>query len=673
MNAVNYDRWIWIELIGFDNRESDYGVSAYLKNAAFIPDGISLLLFTPDFVHAHKGMEKEHTLPIEICSYAARPYGKHHNRQEWTNYQLRGLVEELQKHRIDVYCSFFNLFHFQDNGQDKTSEWCSKHPELYEMRKTGEAFPVINPLKRMKDGSYYEDLFVADLVTVMRDYNFDGYHGADGYTSPRLTIAEADYSDDMVEQFTRFSGVELAESLKLICDGEPLEMEKRGDWIWTHKRMEWINFCANRWGELWQKIMPALRKEGKKAVLNSVWTRDPFEALHRYGVDYKLLAASGVDAFVIESVAASMSAGAGEIEYEPGTEFKAMIMTIKAHVPDMKLICLNAIQDTNEQWDAISHAPTLLERDIYSFSNLFMKDQQGVHRCTSGFVACLGDGISVSGWEWIMNRWNLGYEGQPERIIGTSFVWADEALYPSLERYPATRNWPAFKYLMAFIDRGAPLHTMVNVKDLQHTSGAICVTDLHLLPDQALQQVLAYRNGSSTLVGHMTERIAQAFAGIGMNVKAAPDELFCMAREANGTVIHTIVQTKESNAMDNECEDLTHVVDPGSWVDPLYFSPVPDDFLNGCVQAMINCSDAPLMIRNEQYIRTTTLEINAGKWRILIQNLHLNYKSAHLDVGRPVAKVSVLTDFPGIPVFPDGSNFKLYVPGRGMVVVEVDF
>jgi len=540
------------------------------------------------------------------------------------------------------------------------------------MRKTGEAFPVINPLKRLKDGTYYEDLFITDLMTVMRDYNFDGYHGADGYTSPRLTIAEADYSDDMVEQFTRFSGVELAENLKLTCDGDPLEMEKRGNWIWIHKRMEWINFYAHRWGELWQKIMPALRKEGKKAVLNSVWTRDPFEALHRYGVDYKLLAASGVDAFVIESVAASCSAGAGEIEYEPGTEFMSMIMTIKAYVPDMKMICLNAIQDTNEQWDAISHVPTLLERDIYSFSNIFLKNQQGVQRCTSGFVACLGDGISESDWEWLLRRWNLGYEGQPERIIGSSFVWSDEALNHSLEDYPATRNWPAYKFLKELIDRGAPLHTMVNVKDLEQTSGAICVTSLHLLPDKELQQILAYRSGSSTLIGNMTERIAQIFASISLNVSADPGQLFCIARETDGAVINTIVMTKDSTSIHHESEDLTHLIDPKSWVDPLYFSPVSDDFLSGCVQALVSCSDAPLVVRNEQHIRTTTMEINPGKWRILIQNLHLNYKSAHIDVGHPIAKVNVLTDFPGIPVFPDGSKFSLYVPGRGMVLVEVD-
>ena len=270
MTSTAYEKWVWIELIGFDNRERDYGVGSYLQGIGTIPQGISLLFFTPDFVHAHKGMERELTLPIEVCSYGARPYGKERNRQEWSNYQLRGLVAELQKHGIEVYCSFFNLFHFRVEGEAeiRKSEWCAAHPELYEMKKTGEAWPVINPLRRFKDGSYYEDLLIRDLMLVMQDYNFDGYHGADGYTSPRLSIAEADYSDDMVDQFICYYKLELAKGLALVCDNDPLAMEQRAEWIWQNKRTEWIYFYAYRWGEQWKKIMSYIFTSSAKKVLS---------------------------------------------------------------------------------------------------------------------------------------------------------------------------------------------------------------------------------------------------------------------------------------------------------------------------------------------------------------------------------------------------------------------
>jgi len=674
---MNYERWVWIELIGFDHRESDFGVAAYLDTVGFKPEGISLLLFTPDFVHAHKGMEQEHMLPVEVCSYAARPYGKLRNRQQWTNYQLRGLVEELQKYEIEIYCSFFNLFLFRLEGQEQASSWCAAHPELYEMRKTGEAFPVINPLKRMQDGTFYEDLFVHDLITVMRDYNFDGYHGADGYTSPRLSLAEADYSDDMVGQFLQASGLELPEGLQAICDGDPLQMEKRWDWIWNQQRVEWIQFYARRWGELWQKIIPALRQEGKKAVLNSVWTRDPFEALYRYGVDYQLLAASGVDGFVVETVGASCSAGIDGIEYEPGTEFMAMLMTIKANVPHMKLICLNAIHDTNEQWDAISHVPTLLERDIYSFSNVYLQGKDGLQRCSSGFVACLGDGISKHDWEWIIKRWNLGYDGQPASVIGASFVWSDASLQHALEEYPSARSWPAYKYLTTFIERGAPLHQIVNVNDLQGASGMICVTSLHLLPDEELQRVLDYRNGPSLLIGRMTERLSQVIASANSDIECKQNQLFSIVRDRFGAVVKIFAinddsVNRQSAEESIEINDLKYVNDAKSWIEPLYYSPLCDNFLNACVQQLADHSDAPTVVQNEEFIRTTVLEIIPGRWRILIRNLHVNYKKTTINVGRPLTKVNVLTDFPGIPVFPKGSEFSLYVPGRGVVIVDVD-
>lgn len=674
-NAIGYEKWIWIELIGFDNRAEDFGVSAYLEGVGLIPDGISLLFFTPDFIHAHQSMEQEHILPIEVCSYGARPFGKDRNRQEWSNYQLRGLVAELQKHGIEVYCSFFNLFIFRDGDELRESEWCAAHPELYEMRKTGEAWPVINPLRRFKDGSYYEDLYIHDLMTVMEDYNFDGYHGADGYTSPRLSIAEADYSDDMVDQFIRYYNLELGEGLDLdlVCDGNPLAMEQRADWIWHNKRTEWIYFYAYRWGQQWKKIMSALHKMGKKGVVNSAWTRDPFEALYRYGVDYKLLAAAGIDGFVVESVGTTCSSGVEDMDYEPGSEFMAMIMAIKAYTPDIKLICLNSIQDTNEQYDALNHVPTLLERDIFSFSNVYLQGREGINRCSEGFVACLGDGISEDGWEWLLKRWNLGFDGLAKRIVGASFVWSDEVLHHSLADYAETRSWPTHKIVSELIERGAPLQCVVNINDLKHTSGTIFVANIHLLPEHELQSVLAYQNGSSVLVGRMTERITPYRAILGLNVECVLNQFFCVVRDEKGKVLKVIIAANDTNNLLAEEQDFTKVNDSLSWIYSLYFSPISEAFLSDCVSVLVDAAGSPKVTKHAEHIRTTVLEMNDGKWRILIRNLHMNYKRAHMDAGRTITSLNILTDFPGIPIIPKASNFNLIVPGRGMVIVELNF
>ena len=53
----SYQKWIWIELIGFDNTLPDYGVQNYLDRCKFIPDGASLLLTWTEFVLGYQGME----------------------------------------------------------------------------------------------------------------------------------------------------------------------------------------------------------------------------------------------------------------------------------------------------------------------------------------------------------------------------------------------------------------------------------------------------------------------------------------------------------------------------------------------------------------------------------------------------------------------------------------
>lgn len=669
-----YEKWLWVELIGFDNTASDYGVQAYLDNVGFLPEGVSLLLFTPDFIHAHPGMAAEHTLPPEVCSYGARPFGKERNLQSWTNYELRGLIAELRRHGTEVYCSFFDLFHVKDKDNLRATEWCARHPELYEMRKTGEPFRVINPLKRLADGSYYEDLFVRDLTAVLSDYGFDGYHGADGYTSPRLCLADIDYSDDMADQFRSWCGGEIGAGYAFPdrCDGDAAAMLERGEWIWRHKRLEWIRFHAARWSGLWRKIMQAVRAEGKKAVLNTAWTRDPFEALYRYGVDYRMLAECGIDGFVVEAGAAALSIGADEIEYEPCTEFMATILSIKAYVPQLKLICLNAIHDTYEQWDVLNHAPSMLERDVYSFSNLYLQDRSGLRRCTGGFVACLADAVSRTGWENIARMWRTGYEGRPERLVGASFVWSDDVLHRSLERYVGTREWPVHKYVHELLERGAPLHGVVNVHDLDQAAGAIVVTNLHLLSERERELVAAYRGGPVLVIGIWTEELARAAAGIGLPAGGMPNRPFYVWRGEDGEW-GAVTEGGSPEQPPLSDWDATGANDSLSWLYSLYYRPVPEAFLQSCVASLIERTGALVPMRNEEHIRTVVLEMSPDKWRVIIRNLHMNYKAAKLDTRRRIDRIDIRSDFPGVPVIPQGSTFSLYTPGRGMVIADLHF
>lgn len=47
---MNYEAWIWTELLAFDNTCPDQGVDVYIERLAFTPMGISLLASDSDFI-----------------------------------------------------------------------------------------------------------------------------------------------------------------------------------------------------------------------------------------------------------------------------------------------------------------------------------------------------------------------------------------------------------------------------------------------------------------------------------------------------------------------------------------------------------------------------------------------------------------------------------------------
>ena len=105
----NLEKWIWIELIGFDNEKPDFGVKEYLDGCGFVPEGVALLLTWLGFTLDHTDMNEERTLDACECSYYAHTANAQRYRQNWTNYQLCGLIRTLQSYGIKVFLSFFNF------------------------------------------------------------------------------------------------------------------------------------------------------------------------------------------------------------------------------------------------------------------------------------------------------------------------------------------------------------------------------------------------------------------------------------------------------------------------------------------------------------------------------------------------------------------------------------
>ena len=128
--VVMAENWCWIELIGFDKDSPDYAVGEFLQRFGRPLEGVVLLFADIGFAVAHRGMECEFTFRPCDCAYGDKDRSEERLRQEWTNYDLRGLIRTLQKKGVKVYFSFFNFCFEQNIGGidlaayfDRTAGW----------------------------------------------------------------------------------------------------------------------------------------------------------------------------------------------------------------------------------------------------------------------------------------------------------------------------------------------------------------------------------------------------------------------------------------------------------------------------------------------------------------------------------------------------------------------
>jgi hypothetical protein len=656
-----YDRWVWVELTGFDNESQDFGVAAYIDNAGFVPDVVSLLLFNPDFVHTHDGMETDRAFPVDVCTYGGHPYGVERPRQEWTRYQLAGLVRELHSHGAKVMFAVFDQF--------LTDEWIGQHPEVWHVNRNGDRVRSICPWKRLSDGAWYEDFFAAQLARVLEDYEFDGFHQADGYSHPRLPLYEGDYSDDITGQFVEATGITLPAGLGEPSTYNPDVIRARQAFIWRNLRQEWLRFYAGRVARFCKKIADAAHAKGKVVVANNALTRDPFQALYRYGVDYKLMVKARVDSIICETVNPGVSIGAESgMVAAPHYDFLAMTLLMKSYLPDTELHCLNNAHDVNELWDVLRHGPTLLEREVYCNSNLYhWRSDRTLERCSSGPVVCLADGIRRHEWEWLREWWDLGFAAAPRRVVGATLVWSDRALERQLDEFIATRRWTTHKLLHELTSRGAPVHCAVDIADIGVVNGPLLVLNPQLLPEDELAAVLAYDRGPVIVIGGETPGLPAT--DFGFEDCYGPGQLVCRVYGAKPSGSHDIA----SDEPEVIPPDLMGLEEPPTYVQELYFRKVSDSFVAACADVIAECSAAPRVLSRSEAIRVQALELGDRTWRVLVGNDSHYYVVTDLDMGREIEKIERVTAFPGTPPGFSGSTFGCKVPGKGAVMFDVTF
>lgn len=656
--------WLWIELIGFDNTVKDFGVNKFLNKTSFIPEAVILLVYSPDFIHLHDNLNKERKLLPEVCAYAARPRSEERMRQNWTNYQLLGLINELHQYNILVFCSFFNLFKPLIIINDNNKRWAINHPELYEVDRKGNKYSAINPLHTMNNDKLYQDFFKRKLLTVLKDYNFDGYHGADGYSSTRNPLSEVDFSDDMVNQFVQAMDIELPQPISLICEYESKKIETRANWILDNKKELWLKFYSDRWFEFWSDITELLHQAKKKVVLNTAWTRAPFEAYYRYGIDYTELAETGIDTFIVETVAPVMETGGYDRKVNSHYDFMSMLMLIKCSTSGVSLKCLQTVHDDCEGWDILHHAPTVLERDIYSFSNLYNYDKSGeLKRCSSGPVICLSDSINNSEWQWLQEKINLGFSFSPKNISGATMIWSHTQIKKGVTDYLKTGRWSPHKILYELMVRGAAIYKSANIDFVNQVKGPILIPASHLLSEDELESVFSYDRGTIIFIGAkmcLTQRPDYTFRDI-----YNPESLFCLIYNTS----YSLEDIDYSDIREKQVPYFSSREEPSTWLEELPYCRVSDGFLQNCVQVINRCSGIQKICDNKN-IQVQCLQAERDKLIVFIGNDSNQYCNVEIKLRHKIKDIQVLTPFPVMPVNFDNKQFKIKVPGKGMVVLK---
>ncbi|MBO5924405.1 MAG: hypothetical protein J6Q81_07810, partial [Lentisphaeria bacterium] len=379
----------------------------------------------------------------------------------------------------------------------------------------------LNPLAQLKDGSLFEDYVIPKIVEVCRDYGFAGWHGPDGWGPwSSGNICELDFSDSMIKQFMLASTIDFPEFFNqpiehIVTQQEVMaakqaetavpdyglkELQRRRDWICENCFAEWTEFLVNRWCQFWRKVLNALHRNNFKGIINSAWTKGCFDALTEYGIDYRKLAALGLDGMIVETVALGMNSTRPDNTFYHDF-YAAALAEIKAAVPELKLIALHGIKDVDEFWDNLRHCPTGYEKEMYKLGNMFVYDENGtLQRAAAGFLCCLADGIEKSEWEYIRQRWQTVFDNNAIQAGIITAVYSD-CYVDNHADYWLDGFSPALDQVSMLMQHGLPLQSFVHADHAGKVPGMLLIPSAHLWEKSALEQLISQHKYPVVLCG----------------------------------------------------------------------------------------------------------------------------------------------------------------------------
>jgi len=670
--------FIWMQLLGFDRDDPDRGAARYLDQTGFLPEGICALLFHPDFVHHHRGMDEEYGLHPDNCAYWGIPKNRERERQPWTNHDLKKLVSELAARGVGFYAGIMgsvtgNAFH---------REWISDHGELL----------GCFALKRFKDGSWYEDFFVDQLCKTLKDYGMRGVHLADGFC-PSGNIYQGDYSTDMVTQFTDHTKTALpSEITAKLGDDSAEPRNARQGWIWKNARAEWIEFMCWRWEKFFSKLCSRVHEIGCEVMTLGMYCTDPFETKYCLGMDLGRVMEAGVDYLTANILPTScyIANPWGSAEYF-FHRYMAIAPTTAAHIKSGHLISMLGVQDATEEWDAMKHMPCWHERDLYTMMAYNAVDKNGPRRALEGYFLCLGDGISRADWDIERTKLEVALSADVDAVLSPCMLWSEAAYEKMLDEYIQTRRWTPFKLFYELGKAGVMCGACITSDALENHQGTLLVPDFDMLSHEEKQSVAGYKNGAV---------ICTAPAGFDPAPYGIQSEICFADRHSSHPLCAFLFGAPVSAETAKKIEALLasddgapDVEDPDgladftyTLIDTLPFVKVGSGFRDAVALLLKEANRE--IVCDMPYL---ACRLKNGAWRLYVfNNVNHQYRHAFVKIGRPVADVKIVSGFPVLPVrymsqkdgglvhnydkeIPERQNFEVKLLPGGVTVLDVFF
>jgi len=521
--AIGYDICLSVDFRCFNNILPDYGVAAFLELLGYIPHKLLNHETYMDQIHSHTGKIDDTIMRPHWVSQRAMP-----GAQVWTNRQYKGLIDALHKQGIQIYHGAEAAWSiWPEYGLRSRANWIYENlPEVFIIHDNGVSsaagMGAINPLRRFKDGSYYQDRICKDVSRFLSDYGQDGFFAADGFAGHPCLLKHGDYADDMIAQFTEHSGI--------VVPAGPVP--QRSEFIWEKLRYEWASFYSDRWAAFHSQLSKAMKAIGRDLICFTPFALGPADSLLDCGVDYGKSYQAGLTTLCLES----MEEITGRRFYgTQGWESIAIsnVATTKALCPGLKILWTTSTCNCPEHWHTLRDQPGIIERECLALgSTTFIDDTGTWQRAFDGVLTIFGIDLTAREWRWLKERLDLGFGFNVESNLGPVILWSDNVLYEHAKRGV---RWPISATVAKMRFAGIPIQSAVTIENLNKNKVAslLLVDPLGITDGEVAIIEQAVRQGTILIVaGDVENQKVLNLLGIQAVGNAAPSSRWRVSADA---------------------------------------------------------------------------------------------------------------------------------------------